>query len=240
MNNALVRINPKSISDIFWKYVYQSAAYLHSDIERQIVEFYKENEIKRQYADYNTGSVGLLDIFNLVCLTKFFSFEKVVEVGTFIGNSTQAIAYGCTLGERESVIHTCDYSNDIRINNLFATSEIVQYPKTSSTQMLTKLVNEGFQSDFVYLDGRLAAEDLNLLDKVSHEKTVIGFDDFEGIEKGVINLSMVAGMKKFGAHIHVAPVAFDVFQGLPIWTSTSTKSIMMLLIPPSYFSFTRQ
>ena len=41
--------------------------------------------------------------------------------------------------------------------------------------------------DIVHLDGRLKQEDFNLLKNNITEKTIFILDDFEGIEKGVIN-----------------------------------------------------
>jgi hypothetical protein len=45
--------------------------------------------------------------------------------------------------------------------------------------------------DFMYLDGRLQQSDLELFHKIVHDQTVFVFDDFEGIEKGVVNAMMV-------------------------------------------------
>jgi hypothetical protein len=45
--------------------------------------------------------------------------------------------------------------------------------------------------DFMYLDGRLQREDLELFHKIVHDQTIFVFDDFVGIEKGVVNAMMV-------------------------------------------------
>jgi hypothetical protein len=45
--------------------------------------------------------------------------------------------------------------------------------------------------DLMYLDGRLQREDLELFHKIIHDQTIFVFDDFEGLEKGVVNAMMV-------------------------------------------------
>lgn len=239
MNEKKIRIRASSISEIFWNHIYHYSGHLLSNINDHIKELYLGNKSNIELAEYNTGSISMLDAFHLACLFRFYSFDRVVEVGTFIGNSALAMAYGNSLTQTSSVIHTCDYSNDIRLSNPYKDTDIVQYPKTTSTQMLTQLVEESFQADFVYLDGRVAPEDLVLLDRITTDKTVIGFDDFEGIEKGVVNLSAVMRIKKFGAHIHVPPPEYEVFRKLPLWNSPHARSVTMLLVPPSFFSFSR-
>jgi hypothetical protein len=45
--------------------------------------------------------------------------------------------------------------------------------------------------DLIYLDGRLSQQDVEPLNKIIHEKTVFVMDDFEGVEKGVVNAMML-------------------------------------------------
>jgi hypothetical protein len=49
--------------------------------------------------------------------------------------------------------------------------------------------------DLFYIDGRLAADDLQLIKKLMHDRTVFVADDFVGIEKGVANaMNLLAGL----------------------------------------------
>ena len=53
--------------------------------------------------------------------------------------------------------------------------------------MFEHLVARGVKADLFFLDGRLQDGDLNLLPSMTHTKTVFVLDDFEGLEKGIIN-----------------------------------------------------
>jgi hypothetical protein len=57
--------------------------------------------------------------------------------------------------------------------------------------MFQHLAEEKIVVDLIYLDGRIQAEDFDYLASITHDKTVIVFDDFEGIEKGVANALML-------------------------------------------------
>jgi hypothetical protein len=93
-----------------------------------------------------------------------------------------------------STIYTCDVSNRIQVdpdNDL-----IIQYPKTSSTDMFKDLAEKKIGVDLMYVDGRLQREDLDLFHKIIHDQTVFVFDDFEGTEKGVVNAMMLDGANR--------------------------------------------
>ena len=49
------------------------------------------------------------------------------------------------------------------------------------------LKNETISPDLVLIDGRLQNEDLVLFEKLINTQTIILLDDFEGVEKGLIN-----------------------------------------------------
>ena len=49
------------------------------------------------------------------------------------------------------------------------------------------MVDAGYKPDMLFIDGRLAAEDLRLLAALDPRSTIYVLDDFEGIEKGVEN-----------------------------------------------------
>jgi hypothetical protein len=48
----------------------------------------------------------------------------------------------------------------------------------------------------MYLDGRIQDEDLQYFPQITHDQTVFVFDDFEGIEKGVVNAMMLDGANR--------------------------------------------
>jgi ABC-type histidine transport system ATPase subunit len=57
--------------------------------------------------------------------------------------------------------------------------------------MFKDLAEKGVGVDLIYLDGRLQQEDFQYFSKIIHDQTIFVFDDFEGVEKGVVNAMML-------------------------------------------------
>lgn len=171
-------INRATLSEAIWSQIGASAHGVSNELLDQL-------ERGRAQADYNTGSIGLLDILDLQSIVQHFQPMVVAEVGTFIGRSTAAMALAMPKG---GVIHTCDASNDIRLPELNPDVQVVQYPKKSSTEMFESLISvKDRLVDLFYIDGRLSPKDMRWVAELAHSTTVIVLDDFEGIEKGVAN-----------------------------------------------------
>ena len=176
-----IQIGRQRFSKIFWDIVDERVGdYPYETIEKIIWEQQK----LRSEADYNTGSVPYDDAIELYKLVKFFQPKVIAEVGTFIGISTVTMNLAMN---RLVDIYTCDHSNNINLD----IPNIFQYPKQTSTQMFADMAEKKVGVDLMYLDGRLQREDLELFHKIVHDQTIFVFDDFEGLEKGVVNAMMV-------------------------------------------------
>jgi predicted O-methyltransferase YrrM len=125
-------------------------------------------------------------------LVKFFQPLVIAEVGTFIGVSTKVMDEA--LKDYPRSIFTCDSSNDIQIYK--DNKHIIQYRKQTSTQMFKDLADKSIGVDLMYLDGRIQDEDLQYFPQIIHDQTVFVFDDFEGIEKGVVNAMRLNGANR--------------------------------------------
>ena len=171
-----IRINRAALSEVVWSklpYVYRPLGRQFEDLERL-----------RESADYNTGSIGDEEATDLQRIVSHFKPRVVAEVGTFIGRSTLAIAQSMEPGE---AIYTCDASNAIALPELAAGVKVEQFPRKTSTEMFEALISRKVKVDLFYIDGRLTPKDYRLLCELVHERTVIVLDDFEGVEKGVVN-----------------------------------------------------
>ncbi len=105
--------------------------------------------------------------------------EVVVEVGTFIGTSALVLA---ALGAR---VYTCDKDNAAFPSQ----GTITCFQKTGSTEMLRELVaTESGRVGLWFFDGRIQPHDLPLILQLSRHSAVYAFDDYEGREKGVVNV----------------------------------------------------
>jgi hypothetical protein len=176
-----IQLGRRRLSEIIWQIIDEKVEMDWSKIQ-DIVQ--KQQHLRGQ-ADYNTGSLSESDAADLYTIISFFKPDVVAEVGTFIGVSTNII-YSARKGEVD--IHTCDGSNDINLKLPF---HIVQYPKTMSHDMFKAMAEKDIKADLIYLDGRLGQEDIEPLNKVLTLHTVFVLDDFEGIEKGVVNALML-------------------------------------------------
>jgi len=143
---------------------------LRADKQARVRQLAIEAEARRQAADYDTGSILEVEAALLWALAEAIQARVVVEVGTFIGMSTTALASASTV----QTVYTCDASNDC----LPATKAIRTYPKCSSTDMLQDLRKRGVVADLCFFDGTLRPVDADLLKGLTHRETVFAFHDF--------------------------------------------------------------
>ena len=180
-----LRFNRRQVSGLFWD-VMDTQSLPEFDLPHA-----DHFDRLRASADYNTGSLNEWDMVDLITIASYFRPRIIAEVGTFIGRSTYALAVG---SGSDALIYTCDASNDIPLPQLPARSAtVIRNPRASSVEMFNRMLAEGLaqQVDLFFIDGRLTESDLILINKLSHERTVLVLDDFEGIEKGVDNAMLL-------------------------------------------------
>jgi hypothetical protein len=137
---------------------------------RTIRRIMADAERRRAVADYDTGSILETEAFALSVIAEHLKARIVIEVGTFIGTSTEALAAANTVEK----VYTCDVSNDC----LPPTPAIQTYPRLRSTDMLRRLVALEVDADLCFFDGVLSAEDVALLARVTHPRTVYALHDY--------------------------------------------------------------
>ena len=180
MNNLLI---PRSkFSEFFWQVIEPKR-----NMWPVSYDLLEQLEGLRTQADYNTGTLSQDDICDLHNIVAYFKPERVAEIGTFIGRSTMAMAYAMDGGE----IWTCDVSNNITLPE-HPRTRIKQFPKTVSVDMLEAATKDRVAFDLFYIDGRINEQDAKLMMRCERfEGAIIVLDDFEGIEKGVSNASLM-------------------------------------------------
>lgn len=125
-----------------------------------------------------TGTLSEAACLCLKALTVRAAPTACVEIGTFIGTSALVMA------SEGACVYTCD-----RDNAAFASHPpVVCFQKTTSTTMLRSLLRLGVQAQQFFFDGRIQVEDIALITALSAPGAIYAFDDFEGREKGVINV----------------------------------------------------
>lgn len=184
------------------------------------------------------GSISLDSSFYLWLITKYFSPKNVCEIGTYIGRST--IIMASAAGEGLEAIYTCDGTYDCMDFSLLDGSDFSQskisngkkikyFGKTMSTEMLGEILQTGKKIDFCFIDGRISNEDCALFEKVFTEDAVIVIDDFEGVEKGVINVMMLRN--KFPGHVLLEP---------PVIPTRRERLNFSVMLPARILSIARQ
>jgi len=215
------------LSKLFWQRLIRLHAW-DLDFVGKLLRAGRECETHRPGMANQTGSIPLSTALYLTLLAKHMGARNVVEVGTFIGKSTMALAAGMQTG----TISTCDATNDAPAFGEMPV-KINFNPKTTSTAMLRNLLKTpGHEADLFFFDGRLPPEDAELVKALSGPRTVYAFDDYEGIEKGVSNAAMLR-------HKGLA-VIYPPEQELLHPYGVADRSTLGLLVPVHLFQFTAQ
>jgi hypothetical protein len=132
-----IRLSVRLFSKIFWEIMFSQSDELISE-KNTLLNRLKPLEDLRLNAKYNTGSITFGSAWCIYLAAKYFKVKKVIEIGTFIGKSTISIASAMDEHAIDGVVHTCDFSNDIKLP-WNGKTKIYQYPMASSNQMLQKL-----------------------------------------------------------------------------------------------------
>ena len=231
-----VYLSYKIMSEVIWKKIFEKSLHeLYGNRDNFFNEL-KKLDALRSGAEYNTGSITTSSAWCLLSASNYFMPKKVLEVGTFIGKSTYAIAHGSGLALSKTSIHTCDLSNDIKLD-LPVSSEVICYPKTSSTDMFRAIQNQGLKDfEMMHVDGRLQADDFPLIEKLLTDDAVILLDDFEGIEKGVANVFNFGAQKKLNKYLIVYPPETDFLNKYGFHDCSTTS----ILLPKQLLQLTAQ
>ena len=232
-----INLSSPELSPIIWKHVIDNTGIELSQKIDDLLKHYKNLESYVSKMDFQTGSVSILSGITLYMLTKYFQPKKVFEVGTFIGRSTVSMALGISQYCDNGTIYTCDKDNDFYLNELKLGCEIQGMGKTLSTDALRKVCEKEDRIDLFYFDGRLQESDLQYVAQLSGEDTIIIVDDFEGIEKGVINCALLKNCSPFRSYFLVYPCPKGFLDFL---NSYGSRSMTALLVPPTIFRLTPQ
>lgn len=225
------KLSTRVFSEIFWKTIFGN---IDSDCEKRnnLLKDINSLETLRENAEYNTGSISFADSWSIYSLVKYFEPTKIAEVGTFIGKSTWSMAKALDELKNESIIYTCDSSNNIEIPWKGVT-KIKQFPKITSSEMFNKIEDK---IDFLFLDGRINQKDIDLLNNLLHQKSIIVMDDFEGIEKGVANLFNLRKIELLKNHFLIYPCNHNYLHKLGF----SSHSLTAVLISGSLIELSAQ
>lgn len=233
-----ISLSARLLSDAVWLRVFETSAARYREEGARVLTVLGNLDSLRPKADYNTGSIPTSGQWALYALCYLWQPTVIAEVGTFIGKSTVAMGLGGEAGGQLPEIHTCDMSNRFDLPGGLTRSRLVQYPGSSSTQMLGEMVEDGLAGkvDLFHFDGRLMREDLALVVALAAPDALLVLDDFEGIEKGVANLFNLRSQVAFKDHLCIYPPSKDLLRGLGFWDQATCA----LLLPRKGIEFSAQ
>jgi len=224
-------LSPRVLAEPFWDVMLLPSDERGPERERLFAQL-TGLEALREKADYNTGSIWVSAAWCLYSLVRHFQLRRAIEVGTFIGKSTVAMAAAMDDGGHPGEIFTCDMSNSLDLPWTGQT-KITQFKGASSSAMLEQL--EG-AFDFVFLDGRLQLPEVGRLEQLLAPDAIIALDDFEGMEKGVANLSMLRQSARFKSYALIYPCPRPMLER----RGFSSHSMTAALVPASRFHIAAQ
>lgn len=226
------------LSDAVWRRILECSSHLLYTQREEFCKLMASLESLRERADYDTGSISMGSAWALFSASSHFGPKHLLEIGTFIGRSTLALALGADAARSGVALHTCDLSNALELPAVTRCT-IRQYPRTSSTAMLAQLVAAHHADraiDFMHFDGRLQPDDIPLLRTICSPDCIVALDDFEGVEKGVANLANMRTVGFLTSHLLIHPCRQELLRefGFPDHSSTA------LLLPANNLRMTPQ
>lgn len=230
-----IDISIDMMSRMFWERILADSEYWLNEKRGAFFGRLAELDQLSRDATFRTGSISSASAWCLYCLTRYFCPSSAVEVGTYIGRSTTAIALGMNdAGVRGGLIHTCDASNGISLPEVVGV-EIIQHRMTSSVEMMSRLSgHEPFA--FAHIDGRIESRDVALLQSLLACCAVVAIDDFEGVEKGVANYIAVRRSEFWNTHTLIYPCSSTMLQ----LAGVSGRSTTAVLLPKSLIRLSNQ
>jgi hypothetical protein len=235
----MLRLNASTLSAALGRQLLLEAAHLRPMFHDQLMPLIGDRLIDLSLQRANAGSISLGTALSLFLTAYKRAPRLIAEVGTYIGNSAAAIAFGAGLSGQAIELVTCDIhpctQRPLEGLNLpqGSSAKVVQ---GSSTEMLQALASAKAKLDMLHLDGRLQQDDLPLLAQLLKNDTLIALDDCEGDEKGHINLDVLRRSGLVQQHVFVEPFPAELFR---TW-SIETRSTTGLLLPIKLISITRQ
>ncbi len=233
-----INLNSNDITSILWNKILDNSFNLRQSYLSKFYEQIESLEKLRKDADYNTGTITSSSALLLYSIVLYFKPSVIAEVGSFIGKSTFSMAFAADTYKNnyETIIHTCDNSNDIDFPNLTST-KIIQYKKKSSTEMFSAL-DKSITIDLIHIDGRLQKEDFPLIKNLLRDETIFVLDDFETVEKGVINYLNFINFKVIdkSSYCLINLVPIDIKKKFNLYGKSTTA----FLIPYKFIKFTTQ
>ena len=235
----MLRLNPSALSRALGLQLIERGSHLKANFESELLPVLGKRLLDKSLQRENSGSICFGSALTLYLVAQSCSPRLIVEVGAYIGNSAASLAYGAGLNGNPVELITCDVNpccqNPLQGLSLPAGSSC-KVDKVKSTEMFSLLVRQERKIDMLHLDGKLLADDIDLLRMLLNDETIIALDDCESNEKGHVNLDMLERSGVVKSHLYISPFPREIFR---LW-NLETYSRTGLLVPRTMIRFTKQ
>lgn len=233
MNN--INLNTKNLSYIVWKIIMERSPLEHNS--KEFFEFMQKLDLLEE-KQKRFGSISLSTAWILYSFANYFEPKNILEIGSYLGKSLFSLLLGAydSKSNNKIIAHCCDKDHKIFFPKKKGL-EITQYHQMTSTEMLKK-IKKNFKFDFFHFDGRILNDDIKYLREMSHDQSIYIFDDFEMIEKGVLNYSILIDSKIISKkdYFLITPPSESILKQFNLKTHCSTACA----IPYQMIRFTSQ
>jgi len=232
-----ISLSTHEMSKVVWRRLFAEYSFEVPGVLARLGGVYERLERDRSAMSYKTGSISMASALTLYVITRKVNPSFAFEVGTFIGRSATAIMTAMDVSAKpNATFQTCDASNDFVMDTSAFRTQMLAMPRTDSTTALGLIAASGRQIDLFHLDGRLQTPDLELVAKAASSDAAFALDDFEGIEKGVVNALLLKNIPRFAGYFLIEPPAPEALAPFGV----NDRCLTAMLVPMSAFALTPQ
>ena len=231
----MLRLNPSTLSQALGQQLLEGGAHLRPIFEQNLLPVITTRLLDPKLQRSNSGSITVGSALSLFLASNRRAPKLVAEIGTYIGNSAAAIICGCDITKQAAQLITCDINpcTDTPLDGLNCQTEQSSGNSWIQHPNVRIYIKKGNGHDSSRWENE--ENDLDLLGKLTKEDTLIALDDYEGDEKGHINLDLFRRSGLMEKHVYVEPFKRELF---PL--GTRTRSATGFLLPKSTIVYTRQ
>ena len=154
----MLRLRPSTLSRAFGQELLDGGAHLKKEFEQTLWPLISSRLLNPDLQRKSAGSIRQGSALSLFLASQKRAPKLIAEVGTYIGSSAAAMAYGSGLGKQPVQLITCDVNpctqKPFEGLDLPAGSR-AQVVQGSSTKMFELLASKQAKPDMIHFDGRI-------------------------------------------------------------------------------------
>ena len=185
--------------------------------------------VNNEFASLEMASLINNTNYDLTVVIEYFSKNQSIENIIKIFSALTTKIYLIKLNKKlmRFNLKNIQFISNYYLINKSLSKKIEKFHKKSSTEMFRNFESDQ-KIDLLHLDGRLQNEDYDLLKNNFTKKTILILDDFEGNEKGVVNLFTLLNHNVINRNTHcvIYPIENEVSKNYNLLERSSSAFIL--------------